>query len=308
MTLAVRQPLSANATIAAILVVLIAPLPAVFAQVTPPGARQHSLLNMESAQHASLVQEVAKLKSRLAQIQTALDENRQGGAQVGMQPVGVVTADKGMSGAPSTPPLDNKNMPAPAGCCAGMMEKMGAAGSTAMSPDLPGFPGASTIYHLGATGFFLDYSAALKLTADQQAALNGIKEKSIGDVAAGQRTIDQAEQELWTLTGSDRPDSMTVVTTVREIEKLKGDQRIAFIHSVGEAARVLTDDQRAALLGTAASGTAPMAVPQPSTGAMNPQSGVDPMAPKSGMSGDPAGTAGGGKTPDNQGDAGMGDM
>jgi len=79
---------------------------------------------------------------------------------------------------------------------------------------------------------------------------HGIKEKSIGDLAAAQRRIDQAEQELWMLTGSDRPDSMTLETKVREIERLKGDQRIAFIRSVGEAARVLTDDQRAALLGT----------------------------------------------------------
>ena len=52
------------------------------------------------------------------------------------------------------------------------------------------------------------------------------------------------------LTGSDQPDSMTLETKVRDIERLKGDQRIAFIRSVGEAARVLTDDQRAALLGT----------------------------------------------------------
>ena len=43
--------------------------------------------------------------------------------------------------------------------------------------DLPGFPGASHLYHVGATGFFLDYSAALKLTTDQQAALKRIKEE-----------------------------------------------------------------------------------------------------------------------------------
>jgi hypothetical protein len=116
--------------------------------------------------------------------------------------------------------------------------KAGEMGAAAPMPsDLPGFPGAAHIYHVGATGFFLDYSAALKLTADQQAALKRIKEESMGDLAAAQRRIDQAEQELWMITDSDRPDSMTLEMKVRDIEKLKGDQRIAFIRSVGEAAR-----------------------------------------------------------------------
>jgi hypothetical protein len=78
-----------------------------------------------------------------------------------------------------------------------------------MPSDLPSFPGASHLYHVGATGSFLDYSAALKLTADQQAALKRIKEESMGDLAAAQCRIDQAEQELWMITDSDRPDSMT---------------------------------------------------------------------------------------------------
>lgn len=194
----------------------------------------------------------------------------------------------------------------------GMAAKMGAAaGSTAMPPDLPGFPGASHIYHVGATGFFLDYSAAIKLTADQQAALDGIKEKSLGDLGAAQRRIDQAEQELWMLTGSDRPDSMTLETKVREIERLKGDQRIAFIRSVGEAARVLTDDQRVALLGAGASGAAQMTGPQGSAGSANPQGGMGSTDPKVGMPGmddDSIGNTGGGKPPDTQGNGGMGDM
>ena len=38
------------------------------------------------------------------------------------------------------------------------------------------------------------------------------------------------------------------------IERLKGDQRIVSIRSVGEAARVLTYDQRIALLGNGVKG------------------------------------------------------
>lgn len=200
------------------------------------------------------------------------------------------------------------------GCCPGMMGKMGASGSSSSTipSDLPGFPGTPRIYHVGAIGFFLDYSAAIKLTAEQQAALNRIKEKSVGDLGAAQRKIDQAEQEMWMLTGSDRPDAMALETKVCEIERLKGDQRIAFIRSVGEAARVLTDDQRAALLGTAAPGAAQMTAPQGSAGSVNPQGGMGSTEPKAGMAGmgdDSMGNVGGGETPaPKSNNRGMGDM
>ena len=116
---------------------------------------------------------------------------------------------------------------------------------------LPGFPGASHIYHVGATGFFLDHPDHIQLTDEQQAGLNGIKEKATLQQATTQRKIDEAEQELWTLTASDEPDVEKIDAKVREIEKLRGDQRIAFIQSVGEAANVLTDEQRQVLLGHA---------------------------------------------------------
>lgn len=157
----------------------------------------------------------------------------------------------------------------------------GAAGSTSatMPTDLPGFPGASHIYHVGATGFFLDHSAEINLTSHQQAMLDGIKQKSIGTLEATQLRIDQAEQELWMLTGSDRPDAMALKMKVLEIEKLKGDQRLAFIRSVGEAALMLTDDQRTAL-GGGASEASPMTAPQVSAGSMNSQGGMGATDPK----------------------------
>lgn len=129
----------------------------------------------------------------------------------------------------------------------GMMNRM----SGMKTPSaLPGFPGASHIYHIGATGFFLDHPEHIQLSSEQQAALNGIKEKSLLEQATMQRQIDEAEQELWTLTASDEPDVQKIDTKVREIEKLRGDQRIAFIRSVGEAANVLTSDQRRVLVGS----------------------------------------------------------
>jgi hypothetical protein len=131
-----------------------------------------------------------------------------------------------------------------------MMGMMGM-GKMKMPSALPGFPGASHIYHIGATGFFLDHPDHITLTTKQQGALNRLKEKALLEKSTSQRKIDEAEQELWTLTSSGQPDAATIGAKVREIEKLRGEQRLAFIRAVGEAARVLSDDQRQALLGTA---------------------------------------------------------
>jgi Spy/CpxP family protein refolding chaperone len=139
----------------------------------------------------------------------------------------------------------------------GMMGSMGQGGMKGMkgmgkmqkTAALPGFPGASHIYHIGATDFFLDHPEHITLTTKQQTALNALKEKALLEKSTSQRKIDEAEQELWTLTASDQPDATKIEAKVREIEKLRGDQRLAFIRAVGEAARVLTDEQRKTLLG-----------------------------------------------------------
>jgi Spy/CpxP family protein refolding chaperone len=116
---------------------------------------------------------------------------------------------------------------------------------------LPGFPGASHVYHIGATGFFLDHPEHITLTTEQQSGLNRAKQKALLDRSKSQRKIEEAEQELWELTGADQPDVAQIQAKVQEIEKLRGEQRLAFIRAVGEAAKVLTEDQRKALLGTA---------------------------------------------------------
>lgn len=140
----------------------------------------------------------------------------------------------------------------------GMMGKgsMGGKGmQMKMAATLPGFPGASHIYHIGATGFFLDHSDHIQLTSEQQTALYGIKEKSLLEQATMQRQIDEVEQELWTLTASDEPDAKSIDAKVREIETLRSDQRIAFIRAVGEAAKVLTTEQRQVLVGSSSPDT-----------------------------------------------------
>ncbi|MBL8879200.1 MAG: periplasmic heavy metal sensor [Phycisphaerales bacterium] len=150
----------------------------------------------------------------------------------------------------------------------GMSRMGGGMGGGSMGSVLPGFPGASHIYHVGATGFFLDHATHITLTVDQQKQLGEIKEQALLDQASLERKIEQAEQELWNLTGSDQPDAAKVETKAREIEKLRVDQRIDFIRAVGKAAGVLTDEQRKQLTGMLPANPAPSNQPMTPSGGM----------------------------------------
>lgn len=133
---------------------------------------------------------------------------------------------------------------------------------------LPGFPGQSHLYHIGATGFFLDHPQHITLTMQQKQMLAQHKQQALLRQSELQPKLDAAEQALWQLTGADQPQIGEIEKKVREIERLQGDQRIAFIRSVGEAAQVLTDEQRKQLVGLAAaqpSPAQPMAAPAPMT-------------------------------------------
>ena len=157
---------------------------------------------------------------------------------------------------------------------AGMMGMgpMGGGAPGAMSQSaLPGFPGASHLYHLGATGFFLDHQTHIALTTEQTAALNKAKEQARLAKSTADRALAQAEQELWTLTAADQPDSATIEAKIGEIEKTRGDERMAFIRAVGEASNLLTDEQRQILTGFAA--PAPAAPTAPAA-AMAPMKGM----------------------------------
>ena len=166
---------------------------------------------------------------------------------------------------------DQGEMPAPAAamgmCCMGDKPPAGSAPMSGMPPSaggmapmsgpssaMPGQPGASHLYHIGSNGFFLNHSQHITLTADQKLALNRLKEKAMLDRASEQRKIDQGEQELYALTGADQFDNAKVQAKVGEIEKLRAEQRMNFIHLVGDATNVLTHDQHLALMGTMAAG------------------------------------------------------
>ncbi|WP_353568067.1 Spy/CpxP family protein refolding chaperone [Haloferula sargassicola] len=133
----------------------------------------------------------------------------------------------------------------------GMKPMMGGMQGMGGSSPLPGFPGASHLYHLGSTGFFLDHGSHISLTTEQTAALNQIREQSALAASASERSIEKAEEELWQLTSSDQPDISAIQSKVEEISKLEAEKRIAFIRAVGEAAKLLSEDQRKSLTGFA---------------------------------------------------------
>ncbi|MHC8351736.1 Spy/CpxP family protein refolding chaperone [Pseudomonas sp. RT4P38] len=144
------------------------------------------------------------------------------------------------------------------------MSRMGAGmQGGSMSSALPGFPGASHIYHVGATGFFLDHPEHISLSVDQRQRLGSIKEAALLEQATMQRNIEQAEQALWVLTGSDKPDAGKIEGKLREIETLRADQRLAFVRGVGSAAEVLSEEQRKQLTGH----LSPIVPPATGTGA-----------------------------------------
>ena len=167
-----------------------------------------------------------------------MDEMDKMGGAAGTQPAAPMSGTGAMSGG-------NGGM-----CCMGSMGKApGPDGAMAMPSALPGFPGASHLYHVGASGFFVDYAVKIGLTVEQSTLLNGIKQRSLIDQSAAKRKAEEAEQALWMLTAADQPDTAAIEAKVREIEKIKSDARLGFIRAVGEAANVLTAEQRKMVLG-----------------------------------------------------------
>ena len=173
-----------------------------------------------------------------------------------------------MAGMPAAAPamsIDKMEMAAMMG-----MGPMGAPAPGSMPQSaLPGFPGASHLYHIGAIGFFLDHPQHIALTLQQQAALTAAKEQADLAKSTVDRAIEQGEQDLWSLTATDQPDAGKSEAKLAEISQLTGDKRLAFIRAVGEASKLLTDDQRKVLTGFAPPApAAPMAAPAPAAAPM----------------------------------------
>jgi Spy/CpxP family protein refolding chaperone len=224
-----------------------------------------------SADQASLVQQLRDLQIKVGRLEVALAQNHQAAAIAPAHSSGAGGQGAGMIGEQEMMGMDS--MQSGQGMASGggmgmdgmgmdgmwtmgmegmaMMGQMQGMGSMRMPSALPGFPGASHIYHIGATGFFLDHPQHITLTPEQQTRLNQLKEKALLDQSTYDRSIAEGEQQIWVQTSSDSPDVEKIEAKVREVEKLRGDKRMAFIRAVGEAAMVLTDEQRQALVGHA---------------------------------------------------------
>ena len=261
-------------------------------QAQPAADPAHAAHAAASTDAAALAKQIAELRDKVTRLEAALQKNppagggtmqgmgamsgQSGGSMKGMGMMdmggmkgmgggqkGMMDMDMmgGMGGAGSMSMMDMDMMGMMGMMGRGNMGGMSMQGKMAMTSSLPGFPGASHLYHIGATGFFLDHPEHITLSTEQQTSLNKIKEESLLAKATLDRQIDQAEQELWVLTGSDQPDAGKIEAKIRQVEKLKGDQRVAFIRAVGEAAKVLTEPQRKVLVGLQQPATAPATDP-----------------------------------------------
>ena len=233
----------------------------------------------------ALAQQLSQLQARVAQLEAALAKATptmaappaaaapppaMAGMGAGAAPAGGANGmmgmmdkmmgmmDKMMPSAGAAPMPGGSSMAAPAA---------GTTSAGAMTQSsVPGVPGASHLYHIGATGFFLDHPQHITLTTEQQAGLNKIKERALLTKSATDREVEQAEQALWLLTAADQPDASQIASKIREIEKLRGDGRLALVGAVGDASKVLTEEQRKSLVGFAPPASAPAnAMPPPAT-------------------------------------------
>lgn len=229
-------------------------------------ANAHQAMPQPNADKA-LADQLRQLRDQVSRLEKTVQQNpsqRAASPAKGMQGMGMGMGSMssnsgpgGMKGGMGMMDDDKSEMSSMSAGTSQPMSGMDAMGKVSGAPEmsmqsaLPGFPGASHLYHIGATGFFLDHPDHATLTDDQRTRLNQMREKAQLEKATIQRKIDEGEQQLFTLTGSDQPDQPQIQAKIREIADLGIQQRLAFIQAVGQAAQVLTDEQRQSLVGKA---------------------------------------------------------
>lgn len=117
--------------------------------------------------------------------------------------------------------------------------------------DLPPAVGAPHLYHFGAQTFFLEQSGAITLTPNQEAQLTAIKASADAAYAETQRTLDAAENVLWTLTSLEKPDGKKIDAKIKEIGRLGAQQRMDYVRAIGTAVAVLDEAQQKAAIALA---------------------------------------------------------
>ncbi len=109
--------------------------------------------------------------------------------------------------------------------------------------DMASAPKPQSLYSVGGEGFFLDQSQ-VNLSVEQIQRLGQIRDRTVQGRNAAEQKIRQAEEALWKETSAAKPVQPAITTQVREIERMRADMRLALILAVGEAADVLTAEQR----------------------------------------------------------------
>lgn len=108
--------------------------------------------------------------------------------------------------------------------------------------------GVPHLYHIAAEYFLFDRKDKLDFSDEQKRSLKQIVEDVHLTLATHHRKIKQAEQELWVLTGKNKPDASSVEAKMKEIAELKVAKRMAYFKAVEKAVGVLTDEQKQKLL------------------------------------------------------------
>lgn len=179
------------------MVLSLTPLSPVYSQNTTLSP-QHPQGHRDTKTSMIIGQQLVELRGNMARLEAVLEQGHQGSVPLVNTRMGMGSRKMGMGSSQGMPRMEMKNM--------GMMGNMGRRKGQMSGSALPGFPGASHLYHVGSTDFFLDHGEHIVLTQQQQMALNQIKEQALLSQANFDRQAEQAEQELWTLTSSDQPD------------------------------------------------------------------------------------------------------
>ena len=92
--------------------------------------------------------------------------------------------------------------------------------------------------------YMLSHREELKLTPEQVKKLEGLRSDFERDARKNQDDLRAAEKSLDDLTRSDSVDLKQAEAKVREVERLRADQRIARIRAVEQGKSVLSQEQR----------------------------------------------------------------
>ena len=267
----------------------------ILAQTAPEHSEAQRTEKTGADAKQDLTSQVAQLREQVSQLQNQLQQ--QGVSTPGLMQRGMQSRrgqmmgmgkgagqQKGMPMGGGMGMMDNNMMAMKAQMMSGMgkpmmddkmgMGAMGQMGGGDLSA-LPGYPGASHLYHIGATNFFLDHPQHIALSLEQQKNLSGIREQALAEQAQADRNISELEAELWQFTSAEQPPLAKIESTIKEIEELRSEQRLAWIKAVGEATKVLAVEQRQALLGQAP----PMGMQSSQGMEMPPMRGTPVQAP-----------------------------